>query len=375
MSVAYIDTNRNPNSNEYLTILWRDVKTNVTHVDYSVSSMNQTMGILQNSLQTNNVIPIDKDVPINYFKKIAQFFSYSYSPYINHRVTSAVDQILASRKVTDQTIYDIFINNATEYLDSTAIKMGFPTPSQFYSELSPSGNGVNPDMFIANFKEAIEQKFVAEKVKVNKQRLVKNGLVLKIVESDTDEYQSEIPFRRVEDGFSYTDYVYNDIADRKFSCVLFSSSDRGITETKELLLSIRKSKEPFDIVVYDGNSSELVQNCLFSGLSFNRDVSMGDTLQAQLSIRPIKKSEQLKTTQVSELRNSETTDKNTKTSTEQNGNKQGENTNPPLTISTGEAVKDIVSGANNAVLNVVGAIVDVFSLNNNNVPKQTRIGL
>lgn len=233
-------------------------------------------------------------------KATARFISSkALSPAVQGRVESGLIGILNDGKIKLNEVKASLIDNCTNELDKVAVDLGFPTPSALYDAISNNGSGLNPDDFIQSYTNATKSTANDIISSENNAKEGANVLKLRFCESDSETYKSEIPSRRTEKGFAYTDYVFNDSLERSFGVVLGGVASNPF-EYKDVLKSIRDSKIPFDVYINDpkNKNQEILTNCLFSNLSFDRSTDLGDSISCAFDIKEIIESE-IKTEKVS----------------------------------------------------------------------------
>lgn len=282
-----ISANAPINNDSYLIIVWGEDKDNVKILNFDDKKAQNDNNILTQTANNNSLFSGNLGGAL---KQVARFGISKVVPdAIKGRTTTALINIMNDGKITLDEVKDTFIHNATNELDKVAVDFGINTEELY--DLLKNG-GLEKEAFFESYTNA--SKSTAEEIisLSNESKSTANVLKIKFIDSDSEDLKSEIPERRTEKGFAYSDYIYNSLRERSFGCIL---GGIGINpfEFKEVLKKIRDSKIPFTVYVNDSKNGvqEIIENCLFSDLRFERSSELGNCIQCQIDLRETIQSE------------------------------------------------------------------------------------
>lgn len=164
----------------------------------------------------------------------------------------AVAQMLANGKVTNQDALDYLFLGFAPALDQQAIAMGYSGATQMKDAIK--NGSINVGSFVSGFSKTLKGITDYTNGIKNKMEQQKNNIIeIDIVLNHNEQYQSESPDRRVENGISYQEVLHN--LPEIFSLECGFSELKGrytLTEFKGYLTQLRDTKQPFEMVFSDG---------------------------------------------------------------------------------------------------------------------------
>lgn len=170
----------------------------------------------------------------------------------------AVAQMLANGKVTNQEALDYLFLGFAPAMDQQAIAMGYSGATQMKDAIK---NGtINVDSFVSGFSKTLKgitDYRLGQKNKNDEKS--KYILELDVTLNHNEQYQSESPDRRVENGISYQEVLHN--LPEIFSLECGFSELKGrytLTEFKGYLKQLRDSKTVFSMTIGDEQLDNLV---------------------------------------------------------------------------------------------------------------------
>lgn len=188
------------------------------------------------------------------------------------RIQSSIYDIVKDGKISNAEVADDFIGSCVNELDSVAISLGFPTPDALYNAIKPTGTGVQ-NTFIDKFKVVAKQIEEDNNNKKNKVAQDLTVLKFKLVTDDNEAWASELPSRKVENGFDIIDAIENSNKTKDFTVTLVNNETKGvyIHDIKAQLEDIRDKKVPFDIYVNDPFQKKQLawKYCFFTNLAWS----------------------------------------------------------------------------------------------------------
>lgn len=286
-----ISANAPISNDSYLIIVWGEDKDNVKILNFNDKKAQNDENVLLDFSKKNKLLSGKLGGAL---KQVARFGVSKVVPdAIKGRTTTALIDIMNDGKIKLDEVKDTFIQNATNELDKVAVDFGINT-EQLYDLLK--NGGVEKEAFFESYinaSKSTEDEIISLS---NDSKSSANVLKIKFVDSDTEDFKSEVPERKTEKGFAFSDYVYNALRERSFGCIL-GGIGKNPFEFKEVLKKIRQDKIPFTVYINDAknNVQEIIENCLFSDLRFDRSSELGNCIQCQLDIKETIQSEVIAT--------------------------------------------------------------------------------
>lgn len=166
----------------------------------------------------------------------------------------AVAQMLANGKVTNKDALDYLFLGFAPAMDQQAIAMGYSGATQMKDAIA-NGN-INVGSFVSGFTKVLKGITDYNNSQKNKNEQKANNIIeLDAVFNHNEQYQSESPDRRVQDGMSYQEVLHNMPEIFSLECSFSDLKHRndGITASdfKGYLTQLRDSKQPFSMYIGD----------------------------------------------------------------------------------------------------------------------------
>lgn len=163
----------------------------------------------------------------------------------------ALTQLLVDGKITNETAFNYLTQGFPRALGLTSVTMGFQSVEQLKTALKRKG-GVNVQQFISSF-QGIGSSLSNLLGLQDKRNDVDgfNVIEIDVVTNDSRSYQSETPDRRVESGQTYQEFIHNMPDMINLDCYLENGRRYTSDEFEDILVNLRDSKTPIDIILGD----------------------------------------------------------------------------------------------------------------------------
>lgn len=163
----------------------------------------------------------------------------------------ALAQLLKDGKITNDTAFNYLTQGFPRALGLTSVTMGFQSVEQLKTALKRKG-GVNVQQFISSF-QGIGSSLSNLLGLQDKRNDVDgfNVIEIDVVTNDSRSYQSETPDRRVESGQTYQEFIHNMPDMINLDCFLENGRRYTSDEFEDILVNLRDSKTPIDIILGD----------------------------------------------------------------------------------------------------------------------------
>lgn len=161
----------------------------------------------------------------------------------------ALAQLLVDGKITNETAYNYLTQGFPRALGLTSVTMGFQSVEQLKTSLR---NGINVQQFISSFQNIGSS--LSNLIGLQDKRNNVDGfnvIEIDVVTNDSRSYQSETPDRRVESGQSYQEFIHNMPDLLSLECYLENGRRYTSDEFEDILVNLRDSKTPIDIILGD----------------------------------------------------------------------------------------------------------------------------
>lgn len=169
----------------------------------------------------------------------------------------ALAQMLANGKVTNQAALDYLFLGFASAMDQQAISMGYSGATQMKDAIA---NGtINIGSFVSGFSKTLKgitDYRIGQKNKNDEKS--KYILELDVTLNYNEQYQSESPDRRVENGISYQEVLHNLPEIFSLECGLQDGRRYSVTDFKAYLTQLRDSKTVFSMTIGDEQLDNLV---------------------------------------------------------------------------------------------------------------------
>ena len=194
--------------------------------------------------------------PGDTFKTLGKYMQDNQDTILNKFSGIAVAQMLSDGKVTNQEALDYLFLGFAPAMDQQAIAMGYSGATQMKDAVK---NGtINVGSFVSGFSKVQKSIVDFKNGQKNKNRQKANNIIeLDITLNYNEQYQSESPDRRVENGMSWQEVLHNLPEIFSLECGLQDGRRYGVEEFKGYLTQLRESKQVFKMVIGDGELSNV----------------------------------------------------------------------------------------------------------------------
>lgn len=222
-------------------------------VDFSPKTKESLMGKLKSAAHSGkNFIENSGAV----FSTLGEYMQTA-EPIVSKFSGIAVAQMLANGKVTNKDALDYLFLGFAPAMDKQAIAMGYSGATQMKDAIA--NGSINVGSFVSGFSKVLKGITDFNNSQKNKQEQNANNIIeLDITLNHNEQYQSESPDRRTEKGVSYQEVLHNLPEIFSLECGLQDGRRYGIEEFKGYLTQLRDSKQPFDMIIGDGEMKNVV---------------------------------------------------------------------------------------------------------------------
>lgn len=161
----------------------------------------------------------------------------------------ALTQLLTKGKITNKTAYDYLTQGFPKAIGLTSVSMGFQSVEQLKTSLK---NGVNVQQFVSSFQNFGNS--LSKLASLNDKRKNVEGfeiIEIDVVTSETRNYQSETPDRRVESGQTYQEFIHNIPEIISLECILQNGRRYKTDEFEDIIVGIQKRKVAINVILGD----------------------------------------------------------------------------------------------------------------------------
>lgn len=292
--------------NTYLIIKWGDIKTSITQLEYNKNDVEKTNTNITSANKGifSKLSDLTSSKP---FKKTMQIVSNIAPTNSQNKVSKlavGLSNLSTGNPFSSAKMENLSLKFLNPVFSATSQSLGYNSFSELYSKIKFGGLGMTSEeakAFTKTSAVTAEQLAVQKEYSINKKKSIVNGIVINVIDSDDESYDSEVPERKVENGYDLSAYVHNSNKKRSFkgyiaggeffktnllSGINVVNEQTSAEDMKELLVQIRDSKTTFDVEV--GNEGE-IKDCLFSSLSFSKSNSTLNGYEISFDIQPIYK--------------------------------------------------------------------------------------
>lgn len=187
------------------------------------------------------------------FKTLGTYLQSNEDAILNKFSGIALAQMLANGKVTNQAALDYLFLGFAPALDQQALAMGYSGVTQMKDAIL--NGSINVGSFVSGFSKTLKSVTDYKNGIKNKMEQKKNNIIeIDITLNHSEQYQSESPDRRVQDGISWQEVLHNLPEIFSLECGLQDGRRYGVEEFKGYLKQLRDSKQPFGMVFSDGGN-------------------------------------------------------------------------------------------------------------------------
>lgn len=195
--------------------------------------------------------------PGNTFQTLGKYLQANEDKITNKFSGIALAQMLASGKVTNEEALNYLFLGYAPAIDKQYVAMGYSGAQQM-KEAMKNGT-INVGSFVSGFTKV--QKSIVDYGNSIKDKMglkANNVIEIDITLSHNEQYQSESPDRRVENGTSYQEVLHNLPETFSLECGLQDGRRYGVEEFKGYLTQLRDSKQVFKMTIGDEQLDNLV---------------------------------------------------------------------------------------------------------------------
>lgn len=197
------------------------------------------------------------------FQTLGKYLQDNEDKILNKFSGIALAQMLSDGKVTNQETLDYLFLGFAPAMDQQAIAMGYSGAQQMKDAIK---NGkINVGSFVSGFCKVQKSIVDFKNGQKNKFEQKANNIIeLDITLNYNEQYQSESPDRRVEEGISYQEVLHNLPEIFSLECGLQDGRRYSVEDFKAYLTQLRESKTVFKMAIAD---EEMKENLVLQNFS------------------------------------------------------------------------------------------------------------
>lgn len=190
-------------------------------------------------------------------KRIGGTLSNTFDTVTTKYSGIALCQLLVDGKVTSKSALDYLCLGVAPALNQTGIAMGYSSLTQIKNALS---NGtINVGQFISGLSNTVKSIYEIAKVDNRKEKSTQNNRIyFDMTLSDSSQYQSETPDRRVEKGNDLTEFCHNLPVTYSVNCELQDGKRYSKEEFRELFKQLRDKRVPIILYLGEEHFNQLI---------------------------------------------------------------------------------------------------------------------
>lgn len=190
------------------------------------------------------------------FQTLGKYLQDNEDKILNKFSGIAIAQMLANGKVTNQDALNYLFLGFAPALDKQAVAMGYSGATQMKDAIL-NGN-INVGSFVSGFSKTLKGITDYSNGQKNKNdEKSKYILEIDVTLNSNEQYQSESPDRRVENGMSWQEVLHNLPEIFSLECGLQDGRRYSVEDFKAYLTQLRESKQVFKMVIGDGELSNV----------------------------------------------------------------------------------------------------------------------
>lgn len=180
----------------------------------------------------------------------------------------AVTQALSSGKVSSKEALDYLFMGFAPALGITGSLFGYSGLTQLKDALA--NGSIDVGSFVSGFTRTLKGAVDLKDKLTNKQGRVGNNIVeFDLTVSHNENYQSETPDRRVQNGQSLNEYIHNMPETFDVQCALQEGKRYSKSEFRAIIQQVRNTKGVVSLILGD----EMFDNLVITGFSPTNDCS------------------------------------------------------------------------------------------------------
>ena len=188
--------------------------------------------------------------PTETMKTLGKYMQQSSDKILNKFSGIAVAQLLANGKVTNQEALDYLFLGFAPAMDKVSLALGYSGATQMKDAIA---NGtINVGSFVNGFCTTLKGVTDFKNELLSKQTTKEeNAIEIDITLNHSEQYQSETPDRRVQDGINYAEVLNNLTEVFTLDCGLQDGRRYSVADFKSRLTLLRDSKQVFSMNIGD----------------------------------------------------------------------------------------------------------------------------
>ena len=209
----------------------------------------------------------------------------------------AITQMIIDGKVSNKSSRDYLFLGFAPQLGVAGVEFGYSGLKQMKNAIA---NGdINVGQFLSGFKKAVKGA-TDLKNQIKGKEISESFQVVEfdLTNSHSENYISETPDRRVQDGISYSEVIHNLPETFEVQCSLQDGKRYTTSEFREIITNLRNSKKLVTLVLGDEQFSDLVltgfnpsSDCSKSGFDYSlsfKKISVGSIrVDAEVEIQQL----------------------------------------------------------------------------------------
>lgn len=188
--------------------------------------------------------------PTETMKTLGKYMQQSSDKILNKFSGIAVAQLLANGKVTNQEALDYLFLGFAPAMDKVSLALGYSGATQMKDAIA---NGtINVGSFVNGFCTTLKGVTDFKNELLSKQTTKEeNAIEIDVTLNHSEQYQSETPDRRVQDGINYAEVLNNLSEVFSLDCGLQDGRRYSVADFKSRLTLLRDSKQVFSMNIGD----------------------------------------------------------------------------------------------------------------------------
>ena len=194
--------------------------------------------------------------PTETMKTLGKYMQDNSDKILNKFSGIAVAQLLATGKVTNQAALDYLFLGFAPAMDKVCLAMGYSGATQMKDAIA---NGtINVGAFVNGFCKTLKGVTDFKNELLSKQTTKEeNAIEIDVTLNHGEQYQSETPDRRVQDGINYAEVLNNLSEVFSLDCGLQDGRRYSVADFKSRLTLLRNSKKVFSMRIGEDMVSSL----------------------------------------------------------------------------------------------------------------------
>lgn len=195
--------------------------------------------------------------PTETMKTLGEYMQDNSDKILNKFSGIAVAQLLANGNVSNQEALDYLFLGFAPAMDKVSLAMGYSGATQMKDAIK--NGSINVGSFVNGFCKTLKGLTDFKNELLSKQTTqTQNMIEIDIVLNHGEQYQSETPDRRVQDGINYAEILNNLAEVFSLDCGLQDGRRYSVTDFKSRLTLLRDSKQVFSMKIGEDTVVNLI---------------------------------------------------------------------------------------------------------------------